>query len=200
MELWRFDEVLSRNDYFILLEEFDPFYNHWCFTKSEYKEKNSATRAKKNHIAPPNWGALQKPRLGGVGDNLVFINFAERLKYLVQKTIQRKVRLTRINTNIQFPLQESTFHYDGGNDSWTLILFVCKGWDPSWGGDFICLGGDEQESVPCKPNTGVLFNASLMHRGIAPNQFALFERKTIAFTYRNVSSGTGQEIKFLRKN
>ena len=184
MDLWRFDKVLSRNDYFILLEEFDPYYNHWCFTKSEYKGKE--IRAKKNQILPPNWGTLMKPRLGGIGDNIVFINFAESLKYLVQKTIKRKVQLTRINTNIQFPLQESTFHPDGDIDSWTLILFVCKGWDPSWGGDFLCLDGDQQESVPCRPNTGVLFNASLMHRGIAPNQFALFERKTIAFTYKNL--------------
>ena len=164
MDLWKFDKVLSRNDYFILLEEFDPFYNHWCFTKSEYKGKE--THAKKNQILPPNWGTLKKPRLGGVGDNIVFINFAERLKYLVQKTIKRKVQLTRINTNIQFPGQEGTYHFDGNTHMYTLIVMVCEGWESQWGGDFVCVDEkDNHEIVPYRPNRGVLFKADYKHRG-----------------------------------
>ncbi len=195
MNIWTYKDVVSRSDYFALLEEFRPEFNHWAFNKREHHSYNLdgiRIRNKVGHIPYPTWGSLIKAsnrkaeQVNGLGDNLVLINIGEKLKYKASKEIGRRLKMVRVNTNIQFPGQEGTFHYDGGSNAYTMIVMVTEGWEAQWGGDFVCIGEDNftTVSVPYRPNYGVLFQANYKHRGSAPNQFSWLERKTVAFTYK----------------
>ena len=188
MNLWTYDNILSRDDYYVLMDEFRQQYNPWVFQKKEhlsYKCDGTKIKDRIGHVPYPKWGSIHKPSSEeGLGDSLPLINIGEKLKYIVQKQLKFNVYLERINTNIQFPGQEGTFHFDGNYHMFTLIVMVCNGWESQWGGDFICVDKeDNHEIVPYRPNRGVLFQADYKHRGSAPNNFAWKERKTIAFTY-----------------
>lgn len=135
------------------------------------------------------WLALQKPLVDdqSLGDDFYLINLGTKLKYEVQRVLGYNVTLTRVNTNIQFPYQDSTFHSDGGTDTWTLLVFFTKNWNTSWGGEFIiCKGDDDYMGIPYIPNRAVLFNGAIDHRGSAPNSLAEYPRLSIAFSYKEV--------------
>ncbi len=191
MKLWIYDNILSRDDYFALMDEFRGEYNPWMFYKKEhwsYKCDGTKIKDRMGHVPYPKWGAIHKPTEDELGDNLCLINIGENLKYAVQKQVKHPVYLERINSNIQFPGQEGTFHFDGDEHMYTMIVMVAQGWESQWGGDFICVGeNDEHYITPYRPNRGILFQANYKHRGSAPNNFAWLERKTIAFTYRDTA-------------
>lgn len=192
MNIWIYEDVVSRSDYFALLDEFKPEFNHWAFNKREHNSyvlDGMKIKNKMGHIPYPTWGALTKASnrnaVDGLGDNTALIGIGEKLKYKVMKEVGKKCTMVRVNTNIQFPGQEGTYHYDGGSNAYTMIVMVTEGWESQWGGDFICVGEDDKhEVVPYRPNRGVLFQANYKHRGSAPNQFSWLERKTVAFTYK----------------
>ena len=198
MQLWTYDNILSREDYFSLMDEFKGEYNPWMFYKKEhfsYKCDGSKIRDRMGHVPYPKWGALHKPTKDELGDSLPLISIGEKLKYIVQKELKHTVKLERINTNIQFPGQEGTYHFDGNTYMYTLIVMVCEGWESQWGGDFVCVDEkDNHEIVPYRPNRGVLFKADYKHRGSSPNQFSWLERKTIAFTYRDCAFPKSKKI------
>jgi len=191
MNIWIYEDVVSRSDYFALLDEFKPEFNHWAFNKREHNSyvlDGMKIKNKMGHIPYPTWGALIKASnrkaVDGLGDNTALIAIGEKLKYKVMKEVGKKCTMVRVNTNIQFPGQEGTYHYDGGSNAYTMMVMVTEGWESQWGGDFICVGEDDKHVVvPYRPNRGVLFQANYKHRGSAPNQFSWLERKTLAFTY-----------------
>lgn len=169
----------------LLLDEFDCGYNGINLSKREIigDVGNSGPR--------PRWLCLLKPEgeeqySDTLGDVQQFIRVADNLSILVRKILKRNVELKRINTNIQFPTQDATFHLDGGADRWTLLLFLSRNWNTNWGGEFICQVGDTYHGIPFIPTRGVLFNASYWHRGSAPNIMADEIRRSIAFTYQEV--------------
>jgi hypothetical protein len=174
-----FESVLPVKTYWQLIDEFDGMHNSFIFSKNEHYQ--NPTEAK----FYPLWGAIQKP--GGkdsVGDNLALISVAEILKYKAQKELKRRLKLTRVNTNLQLFGQEATFHVDGDSDSWTFLVFVCKGWSTEWGGEFVVQTGPSDYSyVPFMPNKGVLFNANLPHKGSAPNRLCPVPRTSFAATF-----------------
>ncbi len=182
--LYYIDELLTEDDYISIMEEFIPIHNNIQFIK---KDSGSSDRVRPGMgLTYPKWGEIIKNCDGqGIGDNITLIRVGEIIKYQLQKIIKRKVSLHRINTNIQFPLQEGTFHTDGGQNCWSVVLFVCAMWDPQWGGDFICLSDGDYISLPYKPNGGVILNAAMHHRGSAPNYFAPIERVSVAWTYHD---------------
>lgn len=186
-EIWSIDELLSEKNYRSVMDEFKPMHNNICFLK---KDNVDDTYPGMRHISYPKWGQIIKheEKGQGLGDNLNLIRIGEIIKYTVQKILRKNVYLNRVNTNIQFPLQEATLHQDGGQNSWSVVLFVCSMWDPEWGGDFVCLENQRHVYVPYKPNNAVLINGFLVHRGAAPNYFAPMERVSIAWTYQEVNN------------
>ena len=165
-----------------LIDEFDKGYNGIGFQKQEKIGNDIRSR--------PFWSNIKKPstedQFTDYGDILSFIKWAEVYKYSVKKILRKNVELIRINTNIQYYCQETTFHQDGGPDRWTLLLFLATHWDTNWGGEFICQYKDTYHGIPFIPGNAVLFNANLWHRGSAPNIMARDLRRSIAFTYSEV--------------
>ena len=134
----------------------------------------------------PRWSYLCKGGDNILGDNNVLINFGEKYKFLARKILKRDLILHRVNTNIQTTGQDASFHQDGTENFWTLLLFAQSKWDSDWGGEFICATEDTYVSVPYIPGNAALFRADYEHRGCAPNVLTSEQRVSIAFTYAEV--------------
>ena len=179
--IYQIKNILPAKDFLLIVEEFNSLYNPWKFTKNE------AEIGWKH----PNRGCLHKPHsnVDTIGDNLLFIKYGSHLKYVCEKYIGKRLKLHRINTNIQFFGQESDFHKDGFEGSWTLNLFVNKDWDTLWGGHFVVQTEDKDYFYyPYIPNNAILFPGNLEHMGHAPNVCSWIPRLTIAFTYQELTS------------
>ena len=188
-EVWSIDDILDKDDYVSMLEEFRPHFNNWVFIK---KDQDMPIDPGEDIIHYPKWGQHVKHGGGeqGIGDNLFFIKIGELLKYkVVQRLLRKNVELKRVNTNIQFPQQESTMHLDSGHNGWTMLLFVCPYWNPQWGGEFQVQSDDRRmHYVSYNANCGALINGNLLHRGLAPNHISPIERMSIAYTYKEIGN------------
>ena len=177
--IYQIKNILPTQDFLNLGEEFNSRYNIWRFNKNEdYVEGH------------PDRGCIFKPRSDSdtIGDNLVFIKYGSLLKYVCQKYVGKRLKLYRINTNIQFLGQESNFHVDGGEGSWTLNIFI-NNWNTGWGGQFVIQTKDRDYFYyPYIPNNAILFPGDLEHMGHAPNVLAKEPRLTIAFSYQELTS------------
>lgn len=169
------EDILTFRDFDYLVDEFNPHYNHWSFRKSE------------QHGEKPVFGHLAESRGGlSLGESHKFIEIGSKLNLLCQKVLGQRTRLVRINTNIQFTGQESTFHVDSSPEMrwWTLVLFANTSWSTEWGGELIVnTDGRNYLGLPFLPNCGVLFDGSLPHKGAAPNRFCLTQRQSVAFSF-----------------
>ena len=129
----------------------------------------------------------------GLGDNLALINIGEHLKIACCKKLKKRLTLCRVNTNWQFPGQESTFHGDCPPNEqyyWTFLVFLTPKWDTNWGGEFIVQTPDKgYVGVPYIPNDGVLFPAWYQHKGSAPNFLSKESRRSLAFTFKEIMQG-----------
>ena len=170
------------SDYFeSICEEFDPRYNHICWDK--YEEDGQ-----------PCFGNLHdtsRPRFNNnLGWNYKFIDASIRARLYVQKILKRNLKLMRINTNLQFFGQESDWHTDYDdpeNNAWSFVIYVNEEWNLTWDGQFVVQASSgEYINVSPIPNSGVLFNAKLEHRGGAPNRFAMGYRRSVAFLFEEV--------------
>lgn len=175
----RIKNVLPVDDFLTLNEEFESAHNNWAFTKND---------GGYNH---PIRGCLRKPlsNYDTIGDNLTFIKYGSHLKYKCEKLLNRKLLLYRVNTNIQFFGQESSFHQDGEESErcWTLNIFACTNWETDWGGQFVVMDeSGEYIYHSYIPNDAVLFRGHLPHMGHAPNVLCKIPRLTVAYTYREV--------------
>ena len=160
-------------------DEFAPEYNNW-FYKTEYHAADP-----KIHTHPRRLGLAKcngvKPTLGW---SLPIIAVGSHLKSIAEHKLHKRLTLNRINTNIQFYGQESSFHVDGPPNSWSFLLFMNQSWDAAWGGHFtIRLSESEYESYLPTPNCAILFPAHLYHKGDAPNRLCMIPRMSIAYTY-----------------
>ena len=176
-ELIALKDILSLKEFYQIQDEFQ--YTQWDFNKKENTESD----------AYPRRGELRKPKYGNtLGDNITFLNIGSRLKLHVEKILRKKIELRRINTNIQFFGQHSSFHKDSTTKSaWTLIIFCNKIWDTNWGGEFVIQNNEGDYSyVPYIPNTGVLIPAWLEHQGLPPSRLCNSPRISLAFTYREI--------------
>lgn len=175
-KIWAINNVVSSQDDMVgILDEFE--FNQIAmgkYEKHEYLPKNT-----------PRWNFLAKSN-DSIGDNMVLINLAEKCKYIARKILQKDLELVRVNTNIQAPHQDASFHQDGGPKSWTFLIFVGLKWDSNWGGEFLCKTEETYVSVPFIPGNGALFNGNLEHRGSASNGTAYLSRITVAFTYEEL--------------
>jgi len=150
-----------------------------------YSNSMGVKRDEYNKSIPPQF-CLNKTTRDGIGDNLSLLSLAPKFKITLKKILQPAfdVRLTRINTNIQFPGQESTFHTDGSDWCWTVVLFSELTWNTNWGGEFVCLTHEgEYAYVPYVPGNVVLFDATQEHKGSCPNFSARGFRSSVAWTF-----------------
>lgn len=144
----------------------------------------------------PRWLGLRKPYEGGLGDNPLLLSKIPKIEYAIKKILKPPfdIECARINTNIQFKHQDTTFHTDGyideiDNDlvkwwSWTFVLFPGYEWSPEWGGQFCYQDlNNDYHYVPCIPGTGVLFNGWYPHKGDPPNSFSKEIRLSAAWTF-----------------
>jgi hypothetical protein len=158
-------------------DEFNPINNHWTFDKeSSYDDGNSSIR-----------GKLVKSS-SFMGDNLVLIDIGMYVKLKVEKHLRQKLKLIKVNTNIQYPGMYSTFHKDGPLDNpsdslWTFVIFCQTNWNTIWGGEFCCNVGDDYVYVPYIPNTGCLFDCRNDHTGNPPNNLTSHPRLSLAYTF-----------------
>jgi hypothetical protein len=180
--IYQIKNILPTHDFLTLSEEFNSGYNTWKFNKYEVFDDD-------DH---PVRGCIQKPssiRNDTLGDNLNLIKYGSILKFSCEKIIKNRLSLIRINTNIQFFGQESSFHKDGFEGSWTLNLFMNPNWDTSWGGEFVVQDKEgDYFYYPYIPNNAILFPGDLEHMGHAPNVLSKNPRFTIAFTYQELTS------------
>lgn len=178
--LYKFREVLSHNEFFALRDEFEFGYNSFMIKKNAGDTDSIRSRL---GISKP-YGAIghSKNSNAMLGDNLAFIRIGSKVKLISEKILQKRLKLNRINTNIQFSSMESTFHDDGPKGSWTFLIFLNDNWDTHWGGDFVYCEEDEYYNVPVIPNSGCLFAGHNDHRGSAPTSLCPTYRVSIAFT------------------
>jgi len=171
--------VLPNNMLHQVVDEFKPRYNHWIFSKVEKTEDENYPRR----------GKIFKPdrEIQGLGDNLTFISVGEYVKLNVEKLLQNKLKLSRVNTNIQFPGMNSSFHIDGPEGvQWTFLIFCQTKWNTIWGGEFCTQTEDGYVYVPYIPNHGCLFDCNMDHTGFPPNNLSNVPRLSLAFSFSHV--------------
>lgn len=174
------------DDYFQSIgEEFNPRYNHICFDKREV-------------IGQPCFGTINDTAVFGsgraynnnLGWNYKLIDASIRARIYAQKILRKNLKLSRVNTNLQFFGQESDWHTDAGSSdptAWSFVVYVNQEWNLTWDGQFVLQTYDgEYINVSPIPNTGVLFNSKLEHRGGAPNRFCMDPRLSLAFIFEEV--------------
>ena len=173
--LYIIEELLEDKMFGTLIEEFKATNNSWVFNKKEAGQYH-------NH---PKFGNLLKQQYDahGVGDILPLVEVAEVSKYTVMKVLKKRMKLERVNTNIQFAGQHSSLHEDGGKNQWTLCIFVAAKWNEDWGGAFQIFIDGEEFLTPFNPNRAVLFRADHAHKGYAPTHLCPDARLSAAFTY-----------------
>ena len=178
--LYKFRDVLSLDDFYSLGDEFEFKYNNVILKNNAGDPDNIKYRLA---ISKP-YGAKGYSRNSNtmLGDNLAFIRIGSKVKLISEKILQKKLKLNRINTNIQFSSMESTFHNDGTEGSWTFLIFLNENWNSHWGGDFVYCEEDDYYNVPVIPNSGCLFAGHNEHRGSAPTSLCPIHRVSIAFT------------------
>ena len=177
--LYKFRDVLSLDDFYSLRDEFEFRYNNVILKKNSKDPDSIQYRL---GILKPYGYESNTPSSDRLGDNLAFIRIGSKVKLISEKILQKRLKLTRVNTNIQFSSMESTFHDDGNKGSWTFLIFLNENWNSHWGGDFVYCEGDEYYSVPVIPNSGCLFAGHNDHRGSAPTSLCPIHRVSIAFT------------------
>ena len=178
--VYKFTHVLPQTSFNTVYDEFSPQYNNW-FYKTEFQSNDPRIHQhpRRLGLAKPNG---VKPSLGW---SLPIIDAGVHLQLIANHTLQQQLSLFRINSNIQFFGQESTFHTDGPLHTWSFLLFMNQSWNTEWGGNFILrLNQEDYISVIPSPNTGILFPAHLYHKGDAPNRLAMIPRLSIAYTYK----------------
>ena len=177
-QIYNIHDIFTVDEFDSIGDEFK--YNYWHFNKRENTESSNY----------PLRGFLQTKNshydgIDIIGYNNVFTNLAINVKYQIQQLVfDKPLTLRRINTNIQFFGQESSFHTDNDDNHWSFVCFVSPSWNTSWGGEFVVNVEDgEYVHSPYIPNRGVLFPSHLPHMGYSPNRLCNIPRLSIAFVY-----------------
>ena len=177
-QIYNIHDIFTVDEFDSIGDEFK--YNYWKFNKRENTESSNY----------PLSGFLQTKNshydgIDIIGYNNVFTNLAINVKYQIQQLVfDKPLTLRRINTNIQFFGQESSFHTDNDDNHWSFVCFVSPSWNTSWGGEFVVNVEDgEYVHSPYIPNRGVLFPSHLPHMGYSPNRLCNIPRLSIAFVY-----------------
>ena len=179
-EVWYIKNIFSEDMFNDVVTEFFSEYSQWVFDKHQNSTDPIFGELMCTHDHTDNWS---------YSTNFQLIKSATIAKLKVQKILKRDLELCRVNTNIHFHGQDSAFHNDAEDSTikiWTCVVFTEFDWDSTWGGHIEIQSGDDYITLPYIPNCAVLLNGHLEHRGLAPNRFAIHERKTLAFLWKEV--------------
>ena len=184
--LYVLDDFFSMDEFMPLNDELHGMYHTFMRKREDYAGKDK-----------PYWLALSKNvRRSGLGENMVFLERATKIRWAISKILKPdfSFELRRVNTNLQWKFQDSSFHLDSYDEkgkvywSWTFLTFTQTDWDFEWGGEFVCqLGDRDYLTVPYVPNRSVLFNGDCSHRGSSPNIFSQDFRTSVAWTFASVN-------------
>ena len=107
MNIWTYEDVVSRSDYFALLDEFKPEFNHWAFNKREHNSyvlDGMKIKNRMGQIPYPTWGALTKASnrnaVDGLGDNTFLISIGEFFLPITTRP------MTNIGLNFKYPFKK----------------------------------------------------------------------------------------------
>lgn len=172
-DVWSLSDILKPSEFDLIDDEFTK-------PRIEYKKEYHSAE----HSC--HWIGIDKSN-DHIGDSLALISIAERVKFTAMRILQTNLKLKRVNTNIQFKLNDTVFHRDGPKNCWSFLIFFNSTWNSDWGGDFIInYAPGKYRGIPYIPDTGVLFNAYMWHRGCAGNTLSEKLRFSVAFTYSEV--------------
>lgn len=110
--------------------------------------------------------------------------FTDTVFERIQKVTGKKFELRNVYANGQTFGHDGDFHTDGADPAyWTFVIYVSEVAD---GGHtlFRIPGSKILAAVEPVKNTGVLFKASLVHKGLAPSRDCNGLRVTIAYKLR----------------
>ena len=189
--LYVLDDFFSMDEFMPLNDELHGMYHTFM-------------RKREKHVSgdKPHWMALSKNDTpdgkphNGLGENMVFLERATKIRWAISKILKPdfSFELRRVNTNLQWKFQDSSFHLDSYDEkgkvywSWTFLTFTQTDWDFEWGGEFVCqLDDRDYRTVPYVPNRSVLFNGDCSHRGSSPNIFSQDFRTSLAWTFASVN-------------
>jgi len=109
------------------------------------------------------------------------------LNHLLNNIVPKNYKLKSIHLNAQSLGQNGTCHTDAEPNSGelTLMVFINNRWQKEWGGDFQLLANysnnaDVVHSIPYVPGRVILFDATIPHRALAPNE-PYVVRKSLVF-------------------
>ncbi|AIX30392.1 hypothetical protein Syn7803US36_204 [Synechococcus phage ACG-2014f] len=202
MELYyeKLDKNLYVLDDFFTMDEFMPLHDELHGMYHTFLRKRERYMGGEN----PYWFALSKNDTpnsspnNGLGENMVFLDRATKIRWAINKILRPDFSfyLKRINTNLQWKFQDSSFHLDSYSNEldekywgWTFLACTQTDWDYEWGGEFVCQVADRTyKNISYSPNRCILFNGDCSHRGAAPNIFARDVRTTVAWTFVSVDA------------
>ena len=72
----------------------------------------------------------------------------------------------------------------------TALWYICKQWDPEWGGETIFFNDEKDAEFICSPRPGrlVVFDGRIPHCGRPPSRICYQPRLTLAFKLEPVAS------------
>ena len=185
-DIYRLRNVFTENDILSICDEFSSY---------------TPSVDKKEMTEFPGYFQALKKTGDHLGDNMGLIKLSPKINMITRKLLKPEFNTTvsRINTNIMHPGQQSDFHVDGYTEwnfnrvgswktspklwTWTFLVFCSDYWSTKWDGEFCCqLSDGEYVYIPYIPGECVLFNGWLSHKGCGPNNFAEEARHTVAWT------------------
>tara|TARA_Y100000004_G_scaffold167773_1_gene200589 strand:+ start:254 stop:856 length:603 start_codon:yes stop_codon:yes gene_type:complete len=192
-EIFVVKEIFTDDYMDTIIDEFQWPYNHITFTKKE-----NPNDPRFGELVDTS-GLMDHIFNNDIGWNYKFMDASIYAKHAARKILKTDLKLVRIQSNIQFFGQESDWHTDysdndGPGAAWSFVIYINDDWDMTYDGQFVIATGHPEDpshtkeyfNVSCIPNTGVLFNARLDHRGGAPNRFCNKHRMSLAFMFEEV--------------
>lgn len=115
--------------------------------------------------------------------NLLDIDFfSEKMFMKIKKSIGHNYQLNRVYANGQTFGQDGDWHQDCSDGTeYTFLYYFTKSDDLSLIGETYFKIDEEYQCIIPKPNTGIFFNGSLLHKGMSPKRNFMNMRITIAF-------------------
>lgn len=171
--IYTFNDILPINLFYQGFDEFNPWNNNWFYKQESFVDENHPIRM-----------GIAKCSETLLGQSLPLINIGTYVKLIAECILKLKLTLVRVNTNIQFFGQESSYHIDGNEKDYTFLIFLNDMWNAEWGGDFV-VQQDTTEYMGFTPfpNMGILFRADFYHKGNAPNRLCSMPRISVAYTF-----------------
>jgi len=116
--------------------------------------------------------------------------FTENMLSKIEKLSNKKFDLIQVYANGQTYGMCGSLHTDNefNDDTYkTFLYYVNPWWNYIWGGETIFVNNDNIYKQSPIPNTGLLFNSSILHAGLEPTRHCKELRVTVAFKLKETN-------------